>query len=249
MPHILDTNRDTRGHYDRLKAAGYDTYIRYIAAPPARQDKCVSDAEARAIAAVGLQLALVYEVNGRPRGADVGHRDGVYAKKRAQQLGAPAGTIIWYTADEDTTDAIFGPTRDAFVAFRDAIAPYRCGGYASGWMLDKLFSAGVIVARWLTDSTGFRGSKASAAAGRYELKQALPTPVAGLDTDPDAEHLDVTGKGPDIGAFVPFGAAAGAAAMPPAPPDHPAPPAPKPAVSVATAPIVPPPDRQAGGGS
>lgn len=200
--HILDTNRNTTKALANLKAAGIDKVIRYISVGGG--DKVIGDAEARAMAATGVDLVLVYEVSGRPRGTAIGIRDGDYAKKRAQQLGAPAGTIIWYTDDEDASDAAFVPTRDAFVAFRDAIKPYRCGGYGSGWLLDKLYDAGIIVARWLTDSRDFRGTPESTKAGRYELIQALPHNVAGLDTDADAEHIGVDGKAPDIGAFVPF---------------------------------------------
>src|ERR1051326_6872965 len=209
MTHILDTNRNTTGRYDRLKAARYDTLIRYVSRGGG--DKVVTVAEARAIAAAEFKLVLVYEVNGRPRGADVGHADGVFALAYAQKVGAPQGAILWYTADEDTTGATFGPTRDAFKAFAAAIAPmYRCGGYGSGWLLDQLFAAKIIVGRWITDSAGFRGRKeggASAwrlarvlaakiivgrwipasgasrgrkeavAAGRYEMKQALPSTI------------------------------------------------------------------------
>src|ERR1051326_718815 len=203
MTHILDTNRNTTGRYDRLKAAGYDTLIRYVSRGGG--DKVVTVAEARATAAAEFKLVLVYEVNGRPRGADVGHADGVFALAYAQKVGAPQGAILLYTADEDTTGATFGPTRDAFKAFAAAIAPmYRCGGYGSGWLLDQLFAAKIIVGRWITDSAGFRGSKEAVAAGRYEMKQALPSTIAGLDADADAEHYGVDGTAPDIGAFAPF---------------------------------------------
>lgn len=214
MGKILDTNRNTIGHYDRLKAAGYDRVIRYVSRFGG--DKVVTVAEAHAIAAAGCRLGLVYETNGRPRGAEQGKADGEYARAYAEKVGAPAGAIIWYTADEDTTDALAPLSEAAFIAFRDAIAPtYRCGGYASGWFANRLYDKKIIVARWLTDSMGFRGTRSAIQAGQYELKQALPTPIAGLDTDPDAVHMDVDGKEADIGDFVPFGAVPAPAEPPP----------------------------------
>jgi hypothetical protein len=125
----------------------------------------------------------------------------------ASRLAGPRA-IIWYTVDYDAQKVDLPAIRNAFVALKDALnGEYRVGAYASGYVCEELFKDGLIAARWITDSVGFRGSREAIAAGRYEMRQWLPAQIAGLDTDPDPEHVDVDGKVPDIGAFVPFGAA------------------------------------------
>lgn len=215
MPEILDTNRNTFGRYDALKAAGVKTIIRYIAAGLEHEEKVIKPGEAHAIADAGLRLGLVYEIGGKPSGSAVGHRDGSYARTYAPQVGAPAGAIIWYTVDYDAGPNDYIGIKAAFQAFKDAIedgasvAPlYRVGAYASGYICDRLHADGLIAGRWLTDSMGFRGTRDAIAGGRFDLKQALPHVIAGLDTDPDAAHVAVDGTEADIGDFVPFGDAA-----------------------------------------
>lgn len=202
---ILDTNRNTYGHYDALKAAGVKTVIRYIAAGLTAEEKVIKPGEAKAIADAGLRLGLVYEIGGKPSGPSVGARDGQFALAYAPTVGAPAGAIIWYTVDYDAGLADLSGIVLAFQAFRSALqGKYRVGAYASGWVCAQLKARGLIDARWLTDSMGFRGSRDAKAAGDYELIQALPANIAGLDTDPDTAHVDVNGNVADIGDFVPF---------------------------------------------
>lgn len=207
MPEVLDTNRNTFGHYDALKAAGVKTVIRYIAAGLEHEEKVIKPGEAKAIADAGLRLGLVYEIGGKPSGAAVGQRDGAYARAYAPKVGAPTdgSVIIWYTVDYDARPADLPGIRAAFQAFKAALGnEFRVGAYASGFICDELYDDSLCDARWLTDSGGFRGTKDSRAGGRYELMQALPTRIAGLDTDPDARHLGVNGVAADIGDFVPF---------------------------------------------
>lgn len=205
MPVILDTNRNTYGHYDALKAAGVKTVIRYIAAGLEAEEKVIKPGEAHAIADAGLRLGLVYEIGGKPSGTLVGQRDGIYSRNYAPTVGAPEGAIIWYTVDFDAGPDEINGVKSAFLAFKTALqGKYRVGAYASGWVCGQLRALGLCDARWLTDSMGFRGSRAAAAAGDYELLQALPQTIAGLDTDPDAAHIGVDGNAADIGDFVPF---------------------------------------------
>ena len=206
MPEVLDTNRNTFGHYDTLKAAGVKTVIRYIARGLEGEEKVIKVGEAHAIADAGLRLGLVYETDGRPSGHDNGLMAGQYALDKAKSVGAPPGAIIWGTVDWDAGAGALPGIRAWFQGFQEGLnAIYRVGAYASGMVCDDLYAKSLCVARWLTDSGGFQGTKASRAAGRYELDQALPTQIAGLDTDPDARHRAADGTEADIGDFVPFG--------------------------------------------
>jgi hypothetical protein len=65
-----------------------------------------------------------------------------------------------------------------------------------------------VTKRWITQSMGFRGTRAAIAAGQYDLLQALNKTIGGIDTDPDTLRTPTT----DIGDYLPFQLAAPAAA-------------------------------------
>jgi len=95
MSEIIDTNHDTTRHLSALKAAGIKTVIRYLSPINPHGEKCVKPAEAHAIAAAGLRLALVCEgwgdfAHGAISGG-AGERDGEWCAKYAASVGAPAG--------------------------------------------------------------------------------------------------------------------------------------------------------------
>jgi hypothetical protein len=63
MIKIIDTNNETTSRLDELRDQGVECIIRYISTNTGGS-KVVKPAEARAIAAAGLKLALVFEVWG-----------------------------------------------------------------------------------------------------------------------------------------------------------------------------------------
>ena len=201
---ILDTNRNTFGHLANLKRLGVKTIIRYIAAGLTGNEKVVKPGEASAIGAAGLKLGLVYEIGGKPNGTYVGRRDGDFAVQYAKTVGAPRGAVIWYAVDYDATSSQMPGIMAAFAAFKDSLGGYyRVGAYASGYVCDRLYAAGLITHRWLTMSMGFNGTRAAVAAGRWELLQKLEKLQAGLDTDPDIARVQANGDDVDIGDFTP----------------------------------------------
>ena len=203
----LDTNHNVTAKLAALKAMGIDTVIRYIM-PNTANEKVVKPAEARAFAAAGMKLAIVYEINGTPSGANQGGADGEFAFSYMPTIGAPDGAIIWYAVDYDPSPAQMQGVIAAFTAFKATLGGrYAVGCYGSGYCCDTLFGAGLITGRWITCSMGFRGSRESIAAGRCELIQKLPQTIAGLDTDPDV----VSANGA-AGGFIP-------SLAPPGPPD------------------------------
>jgi hypothetical protein len=201
---ILDTNRNTVGHLATLKKLGVKTIIRYIAAGLTRDEKCVKPGEASAIGAAGMKLGLVYEIGGKPNSSYVGRRDGEFALDYAKTVGAPRGAVIWYAVDYDAGPAQMPGIMAAFNAFKDALdGYYRVGAYASGFVCDRLYGAGLITHRWLTMSMGFRGTREAIAGDRWELRQRLEKMQAGLDTDPDIARVLPNGDDVDIGDFTP----------------------------------------------
>lgn len=216
-PHIMDTPNSVVGHFDKLRAAGFDTVIRYLA-PFAGSWKVVQPAEAHAIADAGFKLALVFEGNGRASGAMVGTRDGRAALSQAHAAGAPKGAVIYYTEDYDPDPSEFAGIIEAFKAFRTALGgQYRVGAYCSGALARALRSAGAIDMTndattgdnipliWITQSLGFRGSRAYLNSGEpFVMFQLLPGKAGGLDEDPDITWHNYLNETVDIGAFVPF---------------------------------------------
>jgi len=210
---IIDTNHNITPHLNALKVAGIDKVIRYIAAGLVGNEKVIKPAEAMAMAAAGIELGLVYEIGGRPSGSAVGARDGNFAAAYAPTVGAPAGAVIWYTMDYDAGPGDYPGALAAFRAFKKACndAGYKIGCYASGYISDRLAEDGAIDTIggvpliWLTDSLGFRGSRASKAAGRYVLLQGLPRITAGIDTDPNWLNAKLADAKMDyVGTFLPW---------------------------------------------
>ena len=201
---IIDTDDDTIHRIPRLKAAGVTTVIRYLAR--GHNWKTVSVSEAKALAAAGIKLGLVFETTGKPHGSAEGAADGELAVRGAREVGAPQGAVIWYAVDYDPSPSDMTGVENAFMAFRQHAkgAGYRVGAYASGYCNGILKSKGLIDMRWLTQSLGFNGTRAAIKARDYELLQLLPKTIAGLDADPDRP---LTADG-DIGDFLPFAPAA-----------------------------------------
>lgn len=196
---IIDTNHDVTPRLAQLKASGITSIGRYISI--GMTAKVIRIPEAKAIAAAGMKLFLIYETDGKPSGGAVGARDGKFALDYAKSLGAPNGACIYYTADFDAMAADMPGLSTAYSAFRSAVSPtFRVGGYANGYALNRLYAAKLIDIRWLTCSTGFNGTRDAIKSGAYDILQLQPQPVAGLDTDPDTLHI----ANGDIGDFVPF---------------------------------------------
>lgn len=209
MTTILDTNHDVTRHLTALKAAGIKTVIRYVSTNTAGE-KCIKAAEARAIAAAGLRLGLVFEVSGGTRGelnASLGTTHGAFAKKWLLQIGAPHGAAIYFAVDSDPTPAQVTATimpylKAAKAAMGDG---YRFGVYGPGSVCVAASDGGVASLTWLSNAMGWRGSKAYRDSKKWNILQHLPQTIAGIDTDPD----EINASRPDIGDFIPFTGLAG----------------------------------------
>lgn len=217
MAHILDTPNNVIASLDRLRALRFDTVIRYLA-PSSTSWKVIGPGEARAIAAAGLKLALVFEGDGRAHGSTVGRRDGEAALAQAKAVGAPKGSVIWYTEDYDPAPMDILPIINAFRAFKAALGGYyRVGAYCSGYCASELVEAQAVDTTldsttgvklpliWITQSLGFRGSRDYLNSGKpFVMFQLLPGKAAGLDEDPDITFHNFLNENVDIGSFVPF---------------------------------------------
>lgn len=238
MTQVIDTNHDVTRHLDAIKAAGVRTIIRYDNRLNPGGEKQIKLAEARAIAAAGMRLGIVYEGAGDQSGQfsdGIGHLDATYARDQAAKRGQPDGSAEFFAVDFDANGLqirlnvipYFQGVRRAFA--EDSGKPkLRVGVYGSGLVCRSVAESGLAELTWLSESTGWTESHVYLASGKWNLRQHHPQTIAGLDTDPN----DINPDRPDIGDFVPFGGAAAAPSDPIAAP----PPAPAPAAPPAPAP-------------
>jgi hypothetical protein len=210
MPKIIDTNNETTQKLAQLKSAGIECVIRYISTNTAGE-KVVKPAEARAIAAAGLKLALVFEVFGGANDfvhddidAESGAKHGDFARQWATNVGAPANTIIWFAIDTDCSTSQYERLVKPYLAAAKVAlrGQYRIGVYACGFVCGRVLDENLVDATWLTQSMGFNGSRAFRDSRRWRLLQGPETTFAGLSIDSDEANGD------DYGAFVPFQAPA-----------------------------------------
>lgn len=204
--HIFDTNRLTTPHLQAFKAAGYDTVIRYIRPVGDGGEAAVHPAEARAIAAHGMKLALVVEGAGNLPGsfsAATGLRDARKAIGWAQTIGMPLrkGVIIWFAVDFDCN----GPQAQSRIVpyFKSVRSVFggvaNIGIYANGTACAALMASVAVDAAWLSCSMSWSGSHAYLAGGQWTLRQFVPHPIVGVDCDANVQNGDKP-----FGAFVPF---------------------------------------------
>ena len=197
---IIDTNADVTAKLPELMAAakGDLTIGRYLDRLMPNNPKVIKPAEARAIAAAGAGLFLIYEIGGKPSGSAQGDLDRRWCEAYLPTIGAPSTAAIYNTVDYDAPASDMASIIAYFAAFQSS--HYRNGGYGSGFVLSDLFGAKVIELRWLACSRGFTGTKEALAGGAYDLAQSLSPKIAGLDVDTNY----LLKPGSDFGAFVPF---------------------------------------------
>lgn len=216
MTKVIDTNHDTTRKLGELKALGIETIIRYFNRHGPGNEKVVKPDEARAIAAAGMKLGIVYEYTDTLNQftPDNGVADAQWTRAYASKVGMPANAGIYFAVDLDVSASqIRASIIPYFRAVSQQLPAYRIGVYGSGLTCQMLLDAYLIDLTWISCSTGWQGSKAFVAAGKHNLLQHLPKTIAGLDTDPN----EINPAHSNIGDFVPFGGVV----TPPPPSRHP----------------------------
>jgi hypothetical protein len=199
----LDTGMALTSHAAALRQEhGFDFVMRYYSHNAAKN---LSLVEACTLSSAGLQIGTVWESAGihasfftRPQGV----ADGAAAFSIAHDtIGQPPGSAIYFAVDYDASQAdIDGPITDyfagvaaAFDAASGGASHYAIGVYGSGLCCDLIVGKGLAAFSWLSQSTGFAGSKAYAALARYNLIQGMPELVGvdggvALSVDADASN-------------------------------------------------------------
>jgi hypothetical protein len=194
---IVDCDFDPTRRLAAFKAAGVEDLILYT--------KNVTPQQARAVAAAGLKMVLVFEAYGDQHhefNAALGREHAAKAIAVARSVGAPPGAAIYFAVDTDPEGQFFAPMLAYFAAIKAyfvANSKYRDGVYGPGKVDAAVADAGSVELEWLANAKGWSGYQAFFASKRWAILQHLPTRIAGQEVDPD-EALE----GADIGAFTPF---------------------------------------------
>jgi hypothetical protein len=181
---------------------GFDFALRYYSHNAAKN---LSLGEALALAAAGMRIGVVWETYGthvRYFTRAQGLADSVAAWRYAREvIGQPFGSAIYFAVDYDATQAdLDGPVSNYFTGVRAGLyvagegqMQYEVGVYGSGLCCATIVEREQASLAWLSQSTGFAGSKDYAAAQRYNLIQFRETRLTMddgtvLGIDPDASN-------------------------------------------------------------
>ena len=205
----LDTSQNSRKLVACMKDEGIKAIGRYYT-KTRTNTKILTVDEARLLSNAGIRIWVVYQ-NRHRQPVDFspvkGKREAEDALDYARNvIKQPAGSAIYFSADFDaSSDELKSAIRPHFDAIAAAFAaagnPYRIGVYSSGLVCKSLLDAGVVKLTWLSQSSGFRGTRAFKASRRWNILQALP--VKGFckfrdDVDPDQINDD----NGDFGGFL-----------------------------------------------
>jgi len=195
----LDVGEDCTDQIGCLTEGGFEFVGRYYNTN--NPSKNLTLAEAQALAAAGLTVVAIWE-NGFPTTAGYfsdakGVSDATAALKMASQvIGQPEGSGIYFAVDYDATAAdVSGRITQYFQGVKSVLnaaeQQYEIGVYGSGATCQSLLDAGLVTLAWLSQSTGFRGTKTFKA---FNIKQGPETTICGMDADED-EAPDVANCG------------------------------------------------------
>lgn len=213
MKRGISTNRNVTNHASCLKQLGIDFAFRYYSQTTQQPEKRLTQAEAEALSAAGVQIGVVYE--DAPTSLSYfsgtrGHQDAVNAYNAALSLHQLPGSAIYFAIDYDAaladiSGSIFDYFKGVDQGMRDASggnSTYLIGVYGSGAACDFIKTQCPFVRySWLAESTGWLGSKTYAA---WDVNQAIATTdLCGFSADEYEENQALDNFGGFILGYVP----------------------------------------------
>ncbi len=197
----IDANQNITSLAGALVATGFSFACRYI--KPGEPDETLTLGEAQHLSSEGLSIVSIVEI-GSPtcaayftaeRGTTVAETVVTYAD---EVLGQPSDTPLYYTVDYDAQECDFSAIRAFFAAARahhlghaaNGGNWYKLGVYGSGAVCRMLAEAGLVEYTWLSESSGFLGSRDYAG---WNLHQTREGSFAGVDCDFNESKGDAGG--------------------------------------------------------
>jgi hypothetical protein len=197
----MDASVNCASYASCIAAAGLRFVVRYYSLSTS---KTMNAAEAAALSAAGLKLAVVYQDKQNTIASfstAKGKTNAQKALELASAIGQPGGSAIYFAVDFDPDSTqVRGPISEYFQAVSDvfgaASVHYKVGVYGSGLTCRVLRDACLAQFAWLSGSTGFRES--AVFRPRAHLIQSAPSRricSGRLDIDDDIAQVE------DYGAF------------------------------------------------
>jgi len=210
---IIDTPWNTTASLSCLAAQSVKTIIRYYNFSNSQRlpEKCLTLAEAEAICASGMNIAVVFQQR-QDRAEDFSEAKGYEAGRRAYRyalndIGQPDGSGIYFGVDFDASDEeirrfvvpYFQGVHRAFKEVSGDAPVYKVGVYGSGATSGALLRKKLCSLIWLAMSRGFRGTQDAINNGAYHLAQQAPAKtLCGVGVDYNTINPERT----DFGSFV-----------------------------------------------
>ena len=188
----VDISMPVTQHFlDAMAWLGVKTVVRYYEYDNQTiKGKLPSAAELKLIAGNGFSILGVFQHNNSSPAtftADRGNADAQRSVYLAGLWGQPKGSAIYFGVDFEPS-AAQAANVDTYAANFSKVARaagFKVGVYGSGDTLRRLKAAGLVDYTWVSQSTGFAGTKAYTASKAWALLQGMPKDCGGLNVDFD----------------------------------------------------------------
>jgi hypothetical protein len=204
-PMFIDTNRDCTKVASHFVKRGVEAVGRYYAA--SNGSKVIKKPEAQALSSKGIKIFTIYEDFGAADKlkltAKRGRKDGSTAKKQANAIGQPQGSVIYFAVEglpHGYTESDLPAIRDYFAGVKEALDDgYTVGVYGDGIVCKTLLDENICTHTWLAQASyTFEGSIDFYASKRWSLAQI----VTDLDKKYFRISADIDETNGDTGSFL-----------------------------------------------
>ncbi len=181
-------------YYDWAEGPTREKFDFYWEPGPTLPGKTLTQEERDLIFSKGLSLGVVFQHRSDLTKTFLDTKRAGFDARRAlelaKELGQPKGSVIFFSVDFDASENIIEPIKRYFVTVGEKLnaANYKVGVYGDGYVCAELKRAGLASYCWLSMSTGFAGSRAYHASGRWDVKQCASREASGnsmVNFDPD----------------------------------------------------------------
>lgn len=188
---------DTPAQLVRLMQSNNADFVaRYVTDPGG---KGITWAEAQAMIAAGIMICPVWEVSGTDftGGYNAGLADGKAAAAALKALGAPAGSLVWFAIDTDTSD--FTSTNNYLRGAKAGTGSYIAQLYGKNTVCDAAANAGLGGSHWQTYA--WSGGAVSGNAALYQYQNGVM--IGGISMDRDRTLKTLSGPWAHTGSTPP----------------------------------------------
>lgn len=181
-------------YYDWAEGPTREKFDFYWRAGPTLPGKTLTQKERDLIFSKGFSLGIVFQHRSDLRKTFLDTKRAGFDARRALELagelGQPKDSVIFFSVDFDAREKNIEHVKRYFETVGEMVgaANYRVGVYGDGYVCAELKRAGLASYCWLSMSTGFSGSRAYHASGRWDVKQCASREASGrsaVNFDPD----------------------------------------------------------------